>query len=128
MAIYPIVKGQKPDQRHIIPPHSPTAVVDKQLGHFDDLATVEKPKGEEPEYKKPEQSRLQNEKPQENLIDFDERPAPQPAQPAQHEISKPTPSEAEIQSMLKSTGKPADGPLIDFSTDLKKELSAEVKQ
>ncbi|KPM44690.1 Oxysterol-binding protein-like protein OBPalpha [Neonectria ditissima] len=132
MAIYPIVKGQKPDQRHVIPPHSPTAVVDKQLGHFDDLVDIGKPNVEqakaEPVYKQSEQVQLRNEKPQENLIDFDDRPAPQPAQPAQHETPKPTPSEAEIHNMLKSTGKPADGPLIDFHTDLKTELQSGVKQ
>ncbi|KAF7539870.1 hypothetical protein G7Z17_g12317 [Cylindrodendrum hubeiense] len=127
MAIYPIVKGQKPDQRHQIPPHSPTAVVDKQLGHFDDQIAIEEPK-DKPEEGKLQNEKLQNEKPQENLIDFDEAPASQPPQPAKQDVIKPTPSEVEIQNMLSSTGKPADGPLIDFAADLKKDLPSDTKQ
>lgn len=123
MSIFPIVKGQKPNQRHLIPPHSPTAVVDKQLGHFDDHTTLEKPK--------PEGVKAQKEQPQDNLIDFDEAPASQPAQPAQpakQNAIKPTPSEVEIENMLNSTGKAADGPLIDFVADLKKDLPVDTKQ
>lgn len=120
MSIFPIVKGQKPSQRHLIPPHSPTAVVDKQLGHFDDHATLEKPK--------PEGVKAQKEQPQDNLIDFDSAPASQPAHLAGQNAIKPTPSEVEIQNMLNSTGKAADGPLIDFVADLKKDLPVDTKQ
>ncbi|KAF4971086.1 hypothetical protein FZEAL_9926 [Fusarium zealandicum] len=137
MAIYPIINGQKPSQRNVIPPHSPAANPGKAYetkpieNHIDD-----------------------------NLIDFSDTPAPPPAapvsvpeappapesSPAPSQLSAPlqpsapappaekpepvdpTPRQSEIHAMLSSTGKPADGPLIDFSNDLKKDLPSTAQQ
>jgi hypothetical protein len=57
------------------------------------------------------------EKEEDSLIDFgnDEASAPTPA------AKKP----GEIETLLAATGKPADGPLIDFAQDLKKDLPAD---
>ncbi|KAH7170607.1 hypothetical protein EDB81DRAFT_837365 [Dactylonectria macrodidyma] len=129
MAIFPIVKGQKPNPRHVIPPHNASVVVDKQLEHADDQVAIDTPKETKAEETKTEEVKLQNEKPEDNLIDFDTIPASQPAQsPTKPEAVKPTPSQVEIQNMLNSTGKPADGPLIDFATDLEKDLPSVAKQ
>ncbi|RSL65435.1 hypothetical protein CEP54_004248 [Fusarium duplospermum] len=110
MAIYPIVKGQKPDQRHMIPPHSPSAKP---------IKTHET---------KPVENHIDD-----NLIDFDDTPAPAPAPtaapvPAKPALAEPVTKQSEIQTLLTSTGKPADGPLIDFTNDLKKELPSTTQQ
>lgn len=57
------------------------------------------------------------EKPKEedSLIDFGNDEAPAPA------TKKPD----EIETLLAATGKPADGPLIDFAQDLKRDLPAD---
>ncbi|KAF4994178.1 hypothetical protein FGRMN_5952 [Fusarium graminum] len=108
MAIHPIVNGQKPSQRNTIPPHSPsakpaqTAAAAPLENHIDD-----------------------------NLIQFDDTPAPaktvQPA-PAEPARTEPALEDSEIQSMLSSTGKPAEGPLLDFTNDLKKDLPSSTQQ
>ncbi|KAL6356432.1 hypothetical protein LRP88_10028 [Fusarium phalaenopsidis] len=106
MAIYPIVKGQKPDQRHMIPPHSPSAKP---------IKTHET---------KPVENHIDD-----NLIDFDDTPAPAAAPvPAKPAPAEPVTKQSEIQTLLTSTGKPADGPLIDFTNDLKKELPSTTRQ
>ena len=58
--------------------------------------------------------------PQDDLIDFgqDDAPTPKPEQ-AEKTVPK-TPDE--IEKMLTSTGKPAEGPLIDFTQEMKKDL------
>ncbi|CAJ0553555.1 Ff.00g120670.m01.CDS01 [Fusarium sp. VM40] len=109
MAIYPVVKGQKPSQQNVIPPHSPsakpaeTAIAQPVENHIDD-----------------------------NLIDFDDTPAPaKPEQPAKLEQPAPVeevPKESEIQNLLSSTGKQANGPLLDFTKDLKKDLPSSTQQ
>jgi hypothetical protein len=109
MAIYPVVKGQKPSQQNVIPPHSPsakpaeTATVQPVENHIDD-----------------------------NLINFDDTPAPanpeQPAKPEQPAPVKEAPKESEIQGLLSSTGKQANGPLLDFTNDLKKDLPSSTQQ
>jgi hypothetical protein len=103
MAIYPVVKGQKPSQQNVIPPHSPsakpaeTATAQPVENHIDD-----------------------------NLIDFGDTPAPakpeQPAKPQQPALVEEVPKESEIKNLLSSTGKQANGPLLDFTNDLKKDL------
>lgn len=57
------------------------------------------------------------EKPKEedNLIDFGNDDAPAPA----------AKSPDEIERMLAATGKPAEGPLLDFAQDMKKDLPAD---
>lgn len=101
MAIYPIVKGQRLDQRHQIPPHSPSTEANKQLGHIDDT-TEAKSKDSQPK-----------ENAQDSLINFGD---------------EPTKSQTEITNILNTTGKPAEGPLIDFTDDLKKDLPSDTKQ
>jgi hypothetical protein len=58
---------------------------------------------------------------QDDLIDFG-----QSEEPAKEQQTPKQPSE--IESMLASTGKPADGPLIDFTQELKKDLPTDTKQ
>ena len=56
-----------------------------------------------------------NANPEESLIDFgDQAPAPQ----------EPPTKNNEITDLLTSTGKPSEGPLLDFTDDLKKDLPA----
>ncbi|EWY98456.1 hypothetical protein FOYG_02940 [Fusarium oxysporum NRRL 32931] len=103
MAIYPIVKGQKSNQRNVIPPHSPsakpaqTASAQPVENHIDD-----------------------------NLINFDEMPPP--AKPDQTPAAEQAAKQSEIQGLLSSTGKKADGLLIDFTNDLKKDLPSATQQ
>ena len=59
--------------------------------------------------------------PQDDLIDFGEGDAPTPT-PAKADKPESTPTPDEIEKMLTSTGKPAEGPLIDFTQELKKDL------
>lgn len=70
-----------------------------------------------------------NTKPQEqsqnDLIDFGQNDAGA-GKPTTNSVPAKTPDE--IEKMLASTGKPADGPLIDFASDVKKELPDEQGQ
>ena len=138
MAIYPVIKGQKLDQRNVIPPHN-----------AEPTASHQPPKTDQPKEVKP----------QDDLIDFGQNEAPQPAQSAQPaqpvqpvqpvqppQSAQPVPSTQPVQSaqpaaapspptsseppkthnvithMLNATGRPAEGPLIDFTKDLKQDL------
>jgi hypothetical protein len=120
MAIYPVIPGQKPNQRHVIPPHSPTSEANKQLGNIADETEVR-------ENRQPAQPA------QDNLIDFSEPPAQQPISPpaapvpAPVHVLEPSPNH-EISNLLNSTGKPAEGPLIDFTEDLKKDLPSDTRR
>lgn len=123
MAIYPVIDGQKLDQRNVIPPHHAKTAVHHQPTRTD------QPK----EPKEPQQPN--------DLIDFGQdevsetKPSAQPAvapapiptaapapAPAPAKPSNSTKAPSEIESLLSSTGKPAEGPLIDFTNDLKKDL------
>lgn len=56
-----------------------------------------------------------------NLIDFSGDAAPaQPPQPPQPPVQPKQPDE--IETMLQQTGKPADGALLDFTEDMRKDL------
>lgn len=56
-----------------------------------------------------------------NLIDFSGDAAPaQPPQPPQPPAQPKQPDE--IETMLQQTGKPADGALLDFTEDMRKDL------
>lgn len=117
MAIYPVVKGQKFEQKIVIPSRASLSESRPQ--------TVRSGQG--------------------NLIDFsDEKPAPKErkvseqttsTKASEHSIREKPPldpahgSTVEIQKMLASTGDRAkDGPLIDFHDELKKTLPAHVKR
>jgi hypothetical protein len=104
MGIFPIIKGQKPNEKNDIPQYAakPTAPAAP--------AEAEPPK--EPE--QPKQA--------DDLIDFgqSEEPAPQP-QP------QPPKQPNDIETLLTTTGKPAEGPLIDFAQDMKKGLPEHTK-
>ena len=94
MSIFPIVTGQTPDSTNPIPPRSTAATDD---------TSKSAPEGT-PDSKEP----------QDDLIDFGQNEAPAEAPPPQ------TPDE--IEKMLAATGKPAQGPLIDFAQDLRKDM------
>ncbi|KAI9166949.1 oxysterol-binding [Paramyrothecium foliicola] len=95
MSIFPIIKGQKPNQANAIPKYEP------------------KPPGE---------PQSQDASKGDDLIDFGQNE--EPAQPPPAPSKQPN----EIENMLASTGKPAEGPLIDFAKDLKKDLPAGSKE
>lgn len=99
LAIYPIVPSQTSSGATSIPPRaSSPKVAKKSTNHVvEELKEVEKPKEED------------------SLIDFGNDDAPTPA----------AKSPDEIERMLTATGKPAEGPLIDFTQDLKKDLPAD---
>lgn len=108
MAIYPIIKGQKPSEQNFIPPRASASKP----------STAEAPAAEAPA---PDNGGG-------DLIDFgqDDAPAPVPAENpavAAQAAKKDNMHSSEIRHMLEDTGKPApDGPLIDFAKDLKKDL------
>jgi len=99
MAIFPIVKGQKPNQTNAIPARgsvsAPSAAPPKaEAGAGDDL------------------------------IDFGQSDAPvgKENKPEPAEATAPAKS-GDVEKMLKTTGKDAgDGPLIDFHEDLKRDV------
>lgn len=57
-----------------------------------------------------------------SLIDFGGAESAAPSAPATQEKADKKPDE--IENLLQATGKPADGPLIDFAEDMKKDLPA----
>ncbi|KAK6842840.1 hypothetical protein PG995_001852 [Apiospora arundinis] len=100
MAIYPVVAGQKPSQRNVIPPRA----------SFDQL------------------SRTTSTQNQNELIDFGQTNesastlvSKGPVSETQAEKPESKPS-TDIQELLEGTGQKTEGPLIDFTGDLKKEL------
>lgn len=110
MAIYPVVKGQKPPTRNAIPPRGSSVGPSSRDSQADQ---------------------------QDDLIDFGQNDdAPRTSQNAAKSTTEIEPkidsrhqSTAEIQSMLSATGSPApDGVLLDFHEDLKKDLPRSLKR
>lgn len=114
MAIYPVVKGQKWDQKHVIPPRASTSeLCSPAPAHHADEG---------------------------DLIDFgnhqplpEKRETPEPTTVAAAEDVPPLDpshkSTADIQTMLAVTGARAgEGPLIDFHDDMKKALPPTLKR
>lgn len=104
MAIYPIIPGQKSADRNVIPPHV-------SGGH---TATATKHTAQDASA---------------DLIDFGQSQAPAAPVPAENPAvaivaeKKPSQNSTEISQMLSSTGEQAhDGPLIDFTSDMKHNL------
>ena len=61
-----------------------------------------------------------NTKADDNLVNLDDSQTAATPKPVE---AKPAQTPDEIERMLSVTGKPADGPLLDFTDDLKKDLS-----
>ena len=101
MAIFPIVKGQKPDPTKVIPPPSSDPAVAKQ------------PQADHSE----------------DLIDFGQHDEPSndtmPPEPGKAKENPTNSAEdgGEVEDMLRATGTPApSGPLTDFHRDMKKSV------
>lgn len=94
MAIFPVVDGQKPSPQNAIPAH----------------------KTEPPASQEPPKDAAPKEQPQDDLIDFGQNDEAAETKPA------PAKTPGEIEQLLSSTGKPAGGPLLDFTQDVKKSL------
>lgn len=107
MAIFPIIDGQKPNPDYAIPAQkrAPKQSEPATADATPDAAKVEPVKAEAPK-----------EQPEDDLIDFGQND--EPAEKAPEPVKQPS----EIEQMLASTGKPAEGPLLDFMQDLKKDL------
>lgn len=97
MSIFPIVEGQKPLADRSIPPHSGA----QPAPHQDQPSSTDK-------------ANPLNGEDSGDLIDFGQNEA------TAHQAPAKTPDE--IEKMLKSTGKPADGPLMHFEQDMKRSL------
>lgn len=106
MAIYPIVKGQKWEPKHVIPPRTPSQAPHPGDGNLVDVNDAHLPLPPSvTEHAEPE------------------TPKAKPPIDPSHE------STTEVQEMLSSTGTRAQGgPLIDFHQDLKKGLPADLKR
>ncbi|GKT42156.1 oxysterol-binding protein-like protein OBPalpha [Colletotrichum spaethianum] len=118
LAIYPILPGQKPSATNAVTPHRPSA--------------PEAPVEEAPADKAPA---VQQQDGGKDLIDFGDAPAATPsaatfsAPAIQSPAGEPLATQEsrsgskDIQSMLNQTGsQPAKGPLMDFTTDMKKNV------
>jgi oxysterol-binding protein-related protein 8 len=57
-----------------------------------------------------------------DLIDFGQSDDPAPAQPVGQPVGQ---SSSDIPNLLEATGQKVDGPLVDFTGDLKKDLPAD---
>ncbi|OHW95510.1 oxysterol-binding protein [Colletotrichum incanum] len=113
LAIYPILPGQKPSATNAIPPHRPSVA-------------------EAPAEKAPT---VQQQDGGNDLIDFGDAPATTPTAATFSAPAVQPPADApvtaqdsqsgskDIQSMLNKTGsQPAEGPLMDFTADMKKNV------
>jgi hypothetical protein len=98
MAIYPIVDGQK----SVFEDSKPDPIIQQQPVA---AATNDVPR--QPS--------------QEDLVDFGQNEVPV-TKPADTPVESPQRTPDEIEKLLSKTGKPAEGPLIDFTQDLKKDL------
>ncbi len=108
MHIYPIIPGQKVSERNTIPPRTSTSST---------AAERKKPANATPPTaaEKGENSA--------DLIDFGEEKGPDP--PAATKTRAKNGGD-DISAMLQATGKDAnEGPLIDFASDVKKELPSQ---
>ncbi|KAK0746298.1 hypothetical protein B0T18DRAFT_411321 [Schizothecium vesticola] len=106
MAIFPIIKGQRWEPKHVIPPRTPTQPPHPGDGNLVDVSDA-----------------------QPSLPpSVTERPEPETLE-AKPPIDSSHTSTTEIQQMLSSTGTRAQGgPLIDFHKDLKKGLPTDLKR
>lgn len=100
MAIYPVVAGQKPSQLNMIPPRASSDQLSRTVStQHNDLINI----GQSHESSS---SPVLTKDPVAETIAVN------------HDSKHP----ADIQELLEGTGQKADGPLIDFAGDLKKEL------
>ncbi|KAK8137950.1 hypothetical protein PG984_001330 [Apiospora sp. TS-2023a] len=101
MAIYPVVAGQKPSQLNMIPPRASSDQLSRTVStQNNDLIDVGQ------SHESPASPVLTKEPVAETIVE-------------KHDSKHST----EIQELLEGTGQKADGPLIDFAGDLKKEFS-----
>ncbi|CRK35123.1 hypothetical protein BN1708_006634 [Verticillium longisporum] len=116
LAIYPILPGQKASSENQIPPNKPAQTQPKATG-----AATPPPAAE------PTPAAAAAAAPQNDLIDSSQSetaaPTTQPAAAAATAPQATRHDSQDITGMLSKTGKPAaDGPLIDFVGDLKKNV------
>jgi hypothetical protein len=139
LAIYPILKGQKPNTRNVIPPRSsisgPSSHPSQAEEHPIEQDGLQQ-HGTEQHPSEPRSAEPPAAGVEEDLIDFGQNETQPPAskQPESKPEERPAidvhhKSTAEIQSLLSQTGSPAPGgPLIDFHQDLKTSLPAGIKR
>lgn len=95
MAIYPIIEGQKATAEHSEPTFAPAAKPSSN-------DSITKAEGDD------------------SLIDFGDNANDATAKPEADNLPAKTPDE--IEKLLTTTGKPAEGPLIDFAQDVRSSL------
>lgn len=107
MAIYPIVPGQKDNRSQTIPPRPADG---KSVGTASSTVPAPAPAEHKPAPAEADHG---------DLIDFgqDDSPANPPQRPVATDPR--VESTGEISGLLKSTGKPSEGPLINFHSDIK---------
>lgn len=139
LAIYPILKGQRPNTKNIIPPRGSISGPGSHSPQAESHRTEQHPT----EQREPAQHTFEHRAAQppatgggDDLIDFgqNESQSPAPKQPEPKPEQRPAidanhKSTVEVQSLLSQTGSPAPGgPLIDFHQDLKTTLPAGLKR
>ncbi|KFA61448.1 hypothetical protein S40285_03404 [Stachybotrys chlorohalonatus IBT 40285] len=108
LAIYPIIPGQKPNPDNAIPPSRKSSKI---------TATAPEKAAAPPPASAPAPAPQAGA--QDDLIDFGQNDAPAP---------EPSPKKPdEIETLLSSTGKQAQGPLMDFTQDVKNNLPSNTK-
>jgi hypothetical protein len=113
-SIYPVVDGQKAEKQPT-PPRSAAPRSEEDLLSMGDEA---QPASD---------NKAAADAGQVDLVDFGQNEeASKPTQPKAE--STPTKSSDEIADLLSSTGKPAQGPLLDFTQDMKKGLPSDKSQ
>ncbi|KAK0389590.1 hypothetical protein NLU13_3165 [Sarocladium strictum] len=109
LAIYPIIDGQKAEKE-------PTPPRSTATGSEEDLATG----SDAPSHEQANKSQV-NSAPN-DLVDFGQNDAPAETTATEPKHAPADKGHDEISKMLNSTGKPAEGPLLDFTQDLKNDL------
>ncbi|KAK4147936.1 Oxysterol-binding protein-like protein OBPalpha [Dichotomopilus funicola] len=113
MAIYPVIKGQKPKQENVIPPrasHSEASASSKDSHNGEGTLTDSANESSTPHQ-------------------FPSGEGAQPSNESRPPLDPAHSSTAEVQELLASTGKRAQGgPLIDFHGDMKKDLPNSTKR